>query len=290
MSRALGYSSSNHAPSNDSAEDGAQLREIADLKKRADALQTKSEKMRVENGVLIDKQKRMEKDRTRDQKKLESLQLRIGSADEVEKATAMIPSTLKKMEEALSGQRISLAQVTKQQASDAAKSHNTTMDLLKSLTSSVTSVSTLLSKVETRMDKLEGVLAQTSDKLVTLDRRSNEAAGNEQKGQSKKGCGRKRGKKAGFKRKDDSSTSSSEMSSPAPTTKKRDSSSGKDHRVKGTGGSRDKAKKRHKTVPSDSGNSTSDCVVEEGTSDESDPPHNDKKSSKSSKKRRSEKR
>ena len=68
------------------------------MRRKADGFQAKAEKMRAENAGLRELQKSWEKDRKSNEKKLEGLNRRVGSAEEVDKASALLPVTLKKME------------------------------------------------------------------------------------------------------------------------------------------------------------------------------------------------
>ena len=154
------------------AEDLRTARELNDLRKKAEVLQGKADKMKAENVGLREVQKSLEKERKADQKRLDGLQRRIGSAEDVEKATALIPTTLKKIEDAVSGQRISLLKASTQQAAEMMKSNHSVAQSVTALSESVASMSALLSKVVTRMDKLEGSVQENIRNVNAQKKRS----------------------------------------------------------------------------------------------------------------------
>ena len=276
------HSSSNHgAVRNSPFVDAEMAREVAEkLRKKIDGFQSRAEKLRAENAGLREVQKTLEKDRKSDQKKIDTLNKRVGSAEEVDKASALIPATLKKVEDALSGQRTSLAQATKQLTADLTKTNNSTADIVKSLTASMTSVGSLVSNLVSRMDQLEDAVGSGAKG----DEESNER-GRDGSERSKKHALLKTGRKRSSNENHKHSSSSSESSSPVTPRKSR-------HDSKGTIGKKSvplhKSKKYHKKriVLSDSGSCSSDCVVHEDGSSESG---GDKvgSSKKGSKKRRS---
>ena len=113
-SRSLGYSSSNHpAPTTREDDDQKVALEVLEFKKKADLFESRAEKMKLENAGLRQLQKNWEKERKSTEKKMETLKRRITSAEEVEKATAQIPMTLKKLEDVVAGHRGSVVAATK---------------------------------------------------------------------------------------------------------------------------------------------------------------------------------
>ena len=287
--RNAGSSSANVAPNADSSREVAMAREICDLKKRADLQQARAEKMKLENAGLREVQKTLEKERKSDQKKLETLQRRIGSAEEVEKATAQIPMTLKKMEDVLSTQRGSIAQATKHHTAEMAKCNNSVTDVMKTLTDSVGSLTGLVSKVVGRLDKLEGVLVGSVDNSGNHEGRESDF-GRDGNSSKKRGGVPKHIHKRNALRHELGSSSSSDVSTPKKKdghTKQGDQGKASSDKMSGKVRVKTKSRSKKRVVFSDSGSTCSDESLNE-ESDESDKPTRKGDSwSRSSKKRRS---